>query len=397
MANEKEHLKEIINNCDRCGTCTLVCPLYKVRPLDRATARGKIALTKAYLAGTLDGKNLQEAMEFCLLCGACSDVCPSHIMTAEAMIDMRETFGKDYGVSLKHKTIGKAMASDRIKALGRTGIAIAQKLNMPRYMGGLLPADFTLPGAQHGPANNKLEAPLHKRDISNIKRVAYFQGCAMRLFFPAAAQKSIELLKATGVEVSTPAAKCCGVPQQAHGQKELALELAKENIENFSNFDAIITDCGSCGAALAEYGIRFHDQADWREDAAAFSTRIWSLSEFLDAFGYIPPKRDNLRVTYHDSCHLNRGRRINEAPRNLLRKAVDYVEMDLADMCCGGAGSFQIDFPDVSKDILTLKYESVLRTDADILVCECPSCLMQLGKLSHKGKLRVMHISQVLI
>ncbi len=391
-------LIDILNRCDRCGACTLVCPLYKVRPLDRSTARGKIALTRAVVDGLIDDGDeaLRDALDFCLLCGACTDVCPSKVLTADAMMDMREQLGARHGIRLHHRLIGNAMASNGFKAIGRRGIALAQRLNIPRYSGGLLPANERYFTARQG-AGGYLTLPRHdSRDTSTIKTVAYFQGCAMRLFFPEAADATRRLLAATGRQMSEPTASCCGVPQLAHGQSDLALALAKENIRHFADVDAIVTDCGSCGATLKEYALRLAGDPDWHQRAADFSRRIWSLSEFLDACGYEPKRHTDLRITYHDSCHLNRSLKVHDAPRRLLAKAGNYVEMDLAEMCCGGAGSFQLDYPDVSNDILNLKYESACRAEADLLVCECPSCLMQLGKLAQRGNLKVLHLSQVL-
>lgn len=396
--NNHDKLRDILNHCDRCGACTLVCPLYKVRPLDRSTARGKIALTRAVLDGLIDDGDdaLRDALDFCLLCGACTEVCPSKVMTADAMMDMRERLGARHGIRLHHQLIGKAMASNGFKAIGRRGIALAQRLNVPRYSGGLLPANDRFIAAREGAGGYLTLPPDDRRDTSTIKTVAYFQGCAMRLFFPEASEATRRLLAATGRTLSEPHSSCCGVPQLAHGQSELAEKLAKENIARFEGVDAIVTDCGSCGATLKEYGLRFAGDPDWHRRAEDFSRRIWSLSEFLDACGYEPQRRTDLRITYHDSCHLNRSLKVHDAPRRLLAKAGNYVEMDLADMCCGGAGSFQLDYPAVSNDILNLKYDSACRADADILVCECPSCLMQLGKLSGRGKLKVLHLSQVL-
>jgi glycolate oxidase iron-sulfur subunit len=75
-----------------------------------------------------------------------------------------------------------------------------------------------------------------------------------------------------------------------------------------------------------------------------------------------------------------------------------YVEMKGADACCGGAGSFHIDYPDVAGSLLEKKRTSIENTHADIVVTECPTCLVQMNKAAELsgGKFKVMHISQVL-
>lgn len=94
-----EKLKAIVEKCDRCGACTTVCPLYKVNRIDRATARGKIAIARAFLEGKLDGgeKALRDALDYCLLCKACTEVCPGKVMTDQAMIEVRQWLREDYG------------------------------------------------------------------------------------------------------------------------------------------------------------------------------------------------------------------------------------------------------------------------------------------------------------
>ena len=62
---------------------------------------------------------------------------------------------------------------------------------------------------------------------------------------------------------------------------------------------------------------------------------------------------EKIRVTYHDPCHLVRAQGVSAAPREILKALpqVEYVEMEEANTCCGGGGSFQFDFPEVSKGI----------------------------------------------
>ena len=72
--------------------------------------------------------------------------------------------------------------------------------------------------------------------------------------------------------------------------------------------------------------------------------------------------------------------------------------MKEADMCCGGAGSFHMDYPDISKKIIGKKQENIENTGASIVVTGCPGCLIQLTKAAKasNGKFKAMHISQVI-
>lgn len=393
-----EKLKAIVEKCDRCGACTTVCPLYKVNRIDRATARGKIAIARAFLEGKLDGgeKALRNALDYCLLCKACTEVCPGKVMTDQAMIEVRQWLREDYGLPLKTRLIGNSMANRPLKSIGRPAIALAQTLQFPRLTRGLLPANHKAP-VTGGPANFGDTAPRSDVDVTTVKHIAYFKGCAMKMFFPEAAKASVNLLKKTGRTVEVPTVDCCGLPQHSHGMTEEAKALAKKNIAALEAYDLIVTDCGSCGATLKEYADLFADDPEMKERARTFSKKIMGLSEYLYAVGYTPTPHKELRVTYHASCHLNRGQGIHKEPQALLEQAVTYLPAANATMCCGGAGTFQLDFPETSAKVLENKYQDFKATGADIIVAECPSCLMQLGKIEQQHKdLKVLHISQVL-
>jgi glycolate oxidase iron-sulfur subunit len=397
----RKNLDKLVRKCDRCGACVRVCPLYEVDPRDRAASRGKIAITRAYLEGKLDGgdKALRHALDYCLLCKACTEVCPNKIMTDEAMIQMRESLGQEHGLSPKYRLIGGFMGSNGLKKLAAPAVDVAQRAKLPKLTRYLLPKNAEdLPLDHKGPALFAGDARPCDIDLSKVHRIAYFRGCAMKLFFKNASAASVELLKKTGRTVEVPDVNCCGVPQQSHGLLDEARELARHNIELLADYDLIVTDCGSCASTLKEYGTRYKDDFTMSAKAVQVSAKVMSLTQYLYAVGYHPTPHKDLRVTYHASCHLNRGLGVMKEPEALLEEAVTYLPAQHKDMCCGGAGTFQVDFPDISKKVLRKKYEDFEATGADIVVAECPSCLMQLGKMEAMGdkKLRVLHISQVL-
>ena len=122
------------------------------------------------------------------------------------------------------------------------------------------------------------------------------------------------------------------------------------------------------------------------------------LTEYLMSVGYKPRQKTNATITFHEPCHLGRGQGVRKQPRELLKEAGNYVEMKGADACCGGAGSFHIDYPEISASLLDKKRINIENTHADIVVTECPTCLVQMNKAAERsgGKFKVMHISQVL-
>jgi len=90
-----------------------------------------------------------------------------------------------------------------------------------------------------------------------------------------------------------------------------------------------------------------------------------------------------------------------EDARRFLRSipGVEYVEMEEADWCCGGAGTYALAHPELSQQILARKMGNVEKTGARVLVAPCPSCLLQLsfGARKHRLPIQVKHLSEVLL
>src|SRR3989337_221 len=90
----KELLREArrkVSQCDRCGACLPVCPLFGEKDSESASARGKNAMAQALADGGLEPtRDVLARVDFCLLCRACVAACPNQIATDEAMIDLRQ-------------------------------------------------------------------------------------------------------------------------------------------------------------------------------------------------------------------------------------------------------------------------------------------------------------------
>ena len=71
---------------------------------------------------------------------------------------------------------------------------------------------------------------------------------------------------------------------------------------------------------------------------------------------------------------------------------------DQEQVCCGFGGTYSAKFPAVSEQILKNKLTDAGRTGAEVLVTECPGCIMQLrgGAEVDKCGFTVRHIAEVL-
>lgn len=87
-------------------------------------------------------------------------------------------------------------------------------------------------------------------------------------------------------------------------------------------------------------------------------------------------------------------------PRDLLKliPGLQYVELNEADACCGSAGTYNIERPEMSDRILQRKLDNIAASGAEVLVTSNPGCLLQLkkGLADHLPQVRIMHLTEVL-
>ncbi len=406
MKTQQELLKqvqEIVSQCDRCGTCLTVCPLYGVKDVEVSSARGKNNLALGLLLGVVKPTpEVQESMNFCLLCRTCVDNCPTKVQTDEAMMAIRQYLADTSGnISLEYKVLGSLMKNRLMVKLSSGALGAMRKIGVNKLIPyGVVPCEFTkeeYTAAFAGPM--ALGAPVDRPpvSVSANTRVAYFRGCGMEMMFPDAANRTRDILSSV-TQPQFVDNSCCGLLHIAHGMQEDFYKMAKENIRLFETADVVVTDCASCSSTLKHFGKYFANDPEWKDRAEAFSKKIMDLTEYLVKVGYKPRQQTGATLTFHEPCHLGRGQGVRTQPRELLKAAGNYVEMKGADACCGGAGSFHIDYPEVSGSLLNKKRVSIENTKADIVVTECPTCLVQMNKAAELsgGKFKVMHISQVL-
>jgi len=233
-------------------------------------------------------------------------------------------------------------------------------------------------------------------------------GCAVDFIYPEIGLKIISFLNARGVEVSIPKKQgCCALPVIGAGDLQTAREMAQENLEAFGGVDFIITGCATCGSALKGYGA-FFEGGEGEKPFDSFAARVRDFSEFLlrdlkltgEDLSFGPQRKSNLKVTYHDPCHLSRYQGIKEEPRQVISAlpGVELIEMDGADQCCGMGGSFGLSYYDLSKKIADRKAAAIRKTGADAVVTTCPGCRMQLVDVLNRHGMpqQVFHLAELL-
>jgi L-lactate dehydrogenase complex protein LldE len=249
------------------------------------------------------------------------------------------------------------------------------------------------------------------------QRVALFVTCIVDQALPEVGVAAVHLLRKAGYEVDFPMSQtCCGQPFFNSGFRDEARTLAQRMIEIFEPYLYVVAPSGSCTAMVrAEFPHLFDELPGWRRRAQRLADKTYELSEFLVHVAHWQPARPAaaprspgpeagdpqaplpaLRVTYHDSCHMNRLLHLHDEPRSLLRAAgAEIVEMSESDRCCGFGGLFSIRMPEVSNAMTAEKLRQARSTDAPVLVTCDPGCLTQMRGLVG-DEVRVEHLAVVL-
>lgn len=412
-------LTEDVYKCNKCGFCQEVCPTYKTTGEEFSVARGRNRLVRLALEGILDlsrERELEEYIYSCILCGSCVSVCPSAVPTDRIVAAARAELVSRKGQPLVKRLLLRGVVADmrRIRLTGRilafyqrSGLRwLAKRSGLLHALGNLGKIEEIMPdlssrstavakpgfaGPGYGSASPWARSPEDQRGEDRRKeatahpdRVGYFIGCAAQAVYRTVPEAVREVLAWNGTQTVTVDNVCCGLPHQAYGDFEKARDLARANIDLFSatGLDIIIFDCATCGHTLREYKNLLKDDEAYRQKAASFSAKIMDVNDYLVRHGFQKPEGEmKVRVTYHDPCHLARGMGVRSAPREVLKSipGVDFVEMNEADMCCGGGGSYNITHYQGSLKILERKMKNYQATGAELLSTSCPGCTVQLS------------------
>jgi Fe-S oxidoreductase len=144
------------------------------------------------------------------------------------------------------------------------------------------------------------------------------------------------------------------------------------------------------------------DDPQWTEKVLAFADKVTPFSVFVnDVLGVEEDdfKDYRIKATFHAPCHLCRGVSVTEPPRELIRKAgYEFIPADEEQTCCGFGGTYSAKFPHISAEILARKLDDFEKTGAEVIVTECPGCVMQLrgGMKKRGGRVQVKHLAEVL-
>ncbi|MFZ9837432.1 MAG: glycolate oxidase subunit GlcF [Opitutaceae bacterium] len=398
-----EAMARAVQTCVHCGFCLPACPTYQELGQEMDSPRGRIVLMKQVLEGSLPAAAAQPHLDRCLGCLACEPACPSGVPYRDLISPFRArqeaTADRPWAARLRRQVAAATIPHPgRFRlALRGAGFARAWRRLVPsalRPMLDLAPAAVppALPLASVNPARGVRRA-----------RVALLAGCAQRVLDPDINRATVEVLVRNGVEVLIPEAQgCCGGLAWHTGDLPAAQAFARRNLDAFPrDVDAILSNAAGCGSALHEYGLILRGTAE-AERAEAFAHQVQDVSVFLDRLGLreLPAGEGPRRIAYHDACHLANAQGVRAEPRRLLAAipGVELCELAQAHLCCGSAGTYNLDQPEIAGSLGRQKAEAVRATGAAVVASGNIGCLTQLRvHLAALGApVRVRHTLQVL-
>ncbi|MDT7603055.1 MAG: glycolate oxidase iron-sulfur subunit [Acidobacteriota bacterium] len=435
--------------CVHCGLCLEACPTYVHTGDENDSPRGRIYLMRAAEEGRLAvaSRVFEHHINRCLGCRACESACPAGVeygkLVEAARADLRANgerrshTGRLLNFVLRRVWLHPArlrFAFSTARLLRDAKLArlllMSKLLRLvsPRLEFALALLDCSSPARLSETGEHARKRPMLEEATKRIDRTEVmangasdagarneyradgsgaaqlFKGCVTEGLFARVNTATARVLGANGCAVSVPASQvCCGALHAHAGDLEGARTLARRNIEAFTH-DAgatVVTNAGGCGAMLASYAHLLEHDAEFAERARQFSACVRDVSQQLAATGIREGcPLDGFATTYDASCHLLYGQHAAQEPLQILHAIPDlrFAPLEGSDVCCGGAGVYNLLEPELSTRVLAEKLKHVGETGARLLATGNPGCHMQIAAGARLAglPLRVCHPVELL-
>ena len=352
-----------VRSCIECYSCLSSCPVVNFATAEFGGPYIMRYISKFESDPREDFNRLKEGLDEglynCTSCGKCLAVCPKNINTfGDAIEKMRAiACSENLGPLPQHVAF-----NNNVKDTGRS---------------------VSLDG----------ESFISQVDNYNDSKVALFTGCMLDNKMQKIGHSLLKVLEANNIKIDIPEGQvCCGSPLLRTGQTELVQSLVDKNKEVFKDYDTVITLCSGCGSTLKNNHPQFGSKLN-----------VMDISEFLvDKLDTDKMKEVNMKVTYHDPCHLGRGQGIKDQPREIIEQipGVEFEEMLYPCQCCGAGGGIKSGRPEIAMELSKAKADMIKDTGADAVITICPFCQHNLqdglNDINEEENIKTMHILELL-
>jgi glycolate oxidase iron-sulfur subunit len=343
-------LDELLGSCISCGFCLPACPTFQLTGEESESPRGRIELVAALRSDELTLDDVRPHLDRCLGCRACEPACPSNVQYGQIL-----ELARGGGAVTRTRTVDATLAAVRHPGL------VGAVVRAARPFAGLAPGVL---GAM-GRATDRPRKVSWERRRPGAPRAAVLRGCVMQHAFAPAQQAAVDLLADCGYDVvAAPGQGCCGALHLHNGELAEGERMRSSTLAAFPAETMIVSTSAGCGAALREHAPE--QVVDLTEAVARaprpprFAQRSWRLAVF-------------------DPCHLRHAQGIVDEPRWLAGQiATEVLELRDAGRCCGAAGVYALEQPELSGRLRDDRVAAVQESGADAVLCGNPGCALQL-------------------
>lgn len=391
----------LVSDCVHCGFCLPACPTYQLWGDEADSPRGRIRLMEQGLHEQPMSASMVEHFDACLGCMACTTACPSGVQYDKLIAATRsqvEKYGQEYRSPVERATRTGIFAlfpyPRRLRAvLGplkfyqRSGLSRLLRRSgvLERISPTVATMEAIAPPVVDPIAIPEVMSPRSATgEVLPVRaRVGMLTGCVQSAFYPQVNAATVRVLTMEGCEVVTPPAQgCCGALSEHAGRAEEARTFARGIVDAFrdAEVDHVVVNSAGCGSTMKEYADILADDPDYAEAAASLASRVRDVSEILVELGPLAPRhRVEVRVAYHDACHLAHAQGVRNPPRELLNgvPGLELVEIPDGSTCCGSAGIYNLVRPRTARELGERKARNIVSTGASLLVTGNPGCLLQ--------------------
>ncbi len=354
--------------CTDCGRCERACPAFAAgREL---SPRLLMQTMKSNVGGGMEFIPLLFSEDFvwsCTTCQACVEECPVRIDPQSYLLEMRRD------LVFKSK-------------LDKQKVQFLNNLTYTRNPLGNSPSDRNI--------------WIEKSKKYDNDEYLLWIGC-MPSFDPRTknvAESLIKILKEANVSfgVLGEEESCCGDSARRLGEESRFQELVMQNVAVFKNYNVkkIITMCP-------------HGYNTFRNEYSRFieGLEVYHHTQIIEKLineGKIKVNREEINFTYHDPCYLGRINGEYDAPRFILSKTVNLVEMERSkskSFCCGGGGANYWYKVNEKEPISQIRIKEAESKSKNVAVA-CPFCLGMLEDAARtlgKEDMNVKDIAEIVL
>ena len=360
-------------SCSQCGYCVDECDQFYGRGWESQSPRGKWYWLREYMKGKQEwNQKMVDTILVCTTCELCNIRCSAALPIEPSWMKLR---GK-----LVHEE--KRMTFPPFEMMAEAALKEGNIwAGYRKDRAAWFPEDLK---ANHGPG----------KKAKNV----YFAGCTASYVEHDIGMASVRLLDKAGVDFTYVGNKenCCGTPMLVAGKWDVFEEIMRKNIKAIKEAggDTVITSCPACNMMWR------HVYPEWAKKLGIdYDIKALHYSELVSEkirkgeFSFPDKGKEQVTVTWHDSCHIGRVSGVYEEPRDVI-KAIPharFVEMDYHHQeahCCGSVLNL-LKEPLVAADIGETRLNEALEVGAQKVLALCPCCEFQFRVTADKKKMPV--------